>query len=39
LNDQRYQPRATFSTKDAEEINNALDDPVNGVLAWLLNRP
>ncbi len=39
LNDQRYQPRSTFSSAEADQIDHALDDPNLGVLAWLLNRP
>lgn len=39
LNDQRYQPRSTFSSTEADQIDQALDDPNLGVLAWLLNRP
>lgn len=40
LNDQRYKPRVTYSPEEADLINQALDDPASGVLAWLLSdRP
>lgn len=38
LNDLRYQPRADLDLDDAAKIDEALDDPVNGVQAWLSRR-
>jgi len=39
LNNLRYQPRAELDLADAAKIDQALDDPVGGVQAWLLKRP
>jgi len=39
LNDQRYLPRATLDPKDLKLYNDALDDPQDGVLAWLSKHP
>jgi len=39
LNNLRYQPRADLDLADAANIDEALDDPVNGVRAWLSKRP
>jgi hypothetical protein len=39
LNDLRYQPRAELDPDDAAKIEAALDDPADGVLAWLSRRP
>jgi len=39
LNDQRYLPRATLDPKDLKSHNDALDDPRDGVLAWLSRHP
>ena len=39
LNDIRYLPSAASDTGDLTKITAALDDPSNGVLAWLSNRP
>ncbi|WP_165245264.1 hypothetical protein [Paludisphaera soli] len=38
LNDLRYQPREELSLEAAAEIDEALDEPENGVLAWLLKH-
>lgn len=35
LDDRRDEPRGTYSREEADEINQALDDPDTGVLAWL----
>jgi hypothetical protein len=39
LNDQRYLPRGMLDPKDLKRHNDALDDPQNGVLAWLSRHP
>jgi len=39
LNDLRCQPRAALDPADAAKIDEALDDPHNGVQAWLSKRP
>ena len=39
LNDQRYLPRAMLDPKDQKKYNDALDDPSDGVLAWLSRHP
>jgi hypothetical protein len=39
LNDQRYLPRAMLDSKDLKKINDALDDPRDGVLTWRSRHP
>jgi hypothetical protein len=39
LNDQRYLPRTMLDPKDLKKCNDALDDPNDGVLAWLSRHP
>ena len=39
LNDQRYLPRAKLDPKDLKSYSDALDDPTDGVLAWLSRHP
>jgi hypothetical protein len=39
LNDQRYLPRAMLGPKDLKKLNDALDDPRDGVLTWLSKHP
>jgi len=39
LNEIRYQSSASFDAAKLAELSDALDDPANGVLAWLSRRP
>jgi hypothetical protein len=39
LNDQRYLPRAMLDSKDVKRMNDALDDPWDGVITWLSKHP
>jgi hypothetical protein len=39
LNDQRYLPRATLDAKDLMKLSDALDNPQDGVIAWLSKHP
>ncbi len=39
LNEIRYQPNSALDTVKRARLSAALDDPVNGVLAWLSKHP
>lgn len=39
LNDLRYLPRSALDPQDLENVHSALDDPQDGVLAWLSRHP
>lgn len=39
LNDQRYLPRAMLKSDDLARYTEALDNPQDGVLAWLSRHP
>jgi hypothetical protein len=39
LNDQRYLPRGSLDPLDFKNHNDALDDALDGVLAWLSRHP
>jgi hypothetical protein len=39
LNDQRYLPRGLLDPLELKKHNDALDDPQDGVLAWLSRHP
>ncbi len=39
LNDRRYSPDRNWPVDEARDFLNGLEDPLTGVLPWLLNQP
>jgi hypothetical protein len=39
INNLRYKPNKNWTATDARDLLSQLDDPTDGVIAWLLNQP